>query len=152
MSVGAIMVANTYTAMGGKLPFEVPFSSLFSEIIGQGESGPSTNWKWSEDHTEAILELSDGSGAVIKQITAVVDVEVIDETCTEDGSKTFTASAEDEGTSYTDTYTETLPPLGHDFGEWKETVLEDGETAMVSECSRCSEQFIISTSVEENDG
>ena len=149
LSVGAIMVANSYEAMGGELPFELPFSFISSD----SESGPSTNWKWSDDHTSVVLELTDGSGAVIKEIAGTVDVAETEPTCTEEGTKTYTASAEDEeeGKNYSETYTETTEPLGHDFGDWEEVTSEDGKTSMVSECSRCSEKFVITTSVEEND-
>ena len=147
MSVGAIMIANGYEAMGGKLPFELPFSFISSN----SESGTSTNWKWSDDHTSVVLELSDGSGVVIKEIAGTVVFEETEPTCTEEGTKTYTANAEDEGMEYSETYTETQEPLGHDFGDWEETVLEGGTPAMVTECTRCKEQFVISTSVEEND-
>lgn len=154
LSVGSVMVASGYQAMGGELPFELPFSLFQSESqagSSSDSSSVSANWKWSEDHQSATLELSDGSGIVIRQIAADVSVSVVDETCTEEGTKIYTASADDEGTDYSDTYTETLPPLGHDFGDWEETVLEDGKTAMVSECARCHEQFTITTDITEND-
>ncbi|MBR6917475.1 MAG: hypothetical protein IKN38_04755, partial [Clostridia bacterium] len=74
LSVGAVMVASGYQAMGGELPFELPFSFFQSDTQEGPASDPSsvsTNWTWSEDHQSATLELSDGSGIVIKTIEAV---------------------------------------------------------------------------------
>ncbi|MGN1207369.1 MAG: hypothetical protein ACI4SP_03625, partial [Eubacteriales bacterium] len=39
-------------------------------------------------------------------------------TCTATGVRTYTATVNFDGTDYTDTQTETIPALGHDFGEW----------------------------------
>ena len=119
-------------------PIDVPTSFILS-------------WKWSEDNQSAVLELSDSDGRFIKEIPAVVSLVSEAATCNAEGTDTYTATAEDEGKTYSDSRSETLPPLGHAFDEGTETVLEDGQTAMTFECTQCHEQFTVITSAQEND-
>ena len=109
------------------------------------------SWEWSDDNETAVLELSDGAGNIVKEIEAYIEVIQDDPTCNSEGLKTYTATVEDDGESYSDTRSEPLPPLGHAFGEGKETVLENGQTAMTFECTRCHEEFTVATSMTEND-
>ena len=120
----------------------------------QTENEPVTlfpTWNWSEDKQTVVLMLSDINGNLIKEITATVSVSEIAATCNKEGRKTYTATAKDEDNQYSDTQSETLPPLGHDFGDGQVIVLENGQTAMSFECTRCHEHFTIQTSMTEND-
>ena len=109
------------------------------------------NWTWSDDNETVTVVLSDSQGNPVKEIAAVVDVSQEDATCNAEGTKTYTATAEENGTTYTDSRSETLPPLGHDFSEGQEVVLANGQTAMTFTCDRCHEEFTIVTSMTEND-
>ena len=111
----------------------------------------SPNWNWSDDKQTVILELCDADGNLIKEITATVSISDAEATCNKEGERTYTATAEDGDNTYSDTKTEPLAPLGHDFDEGKETVLGNGETAITFECNRCHEQFTFETSMTENE-
>jgi len=110
-----------------------------------------TDWHWSEDNRTVTVVLTDADGNVVKELTAVVTVSEEPPTCNTEGVETYTATAEDEGTTYKDSRSEPLAPLGHDFGEGEETVLANGHTAMTFECARCHEEFTIATSMTENE-
>ena len=161
ITAGTVVLVNTNPVLAERLPF-LQISSIVEE---QGENNPSAsdqtdpasadltaNWTWSEDHASATLELVDGEGRVIATIPAAVSVEEeAAEICTVEGVRTYTASADEDGIAYSDTYSEPIPPAGHTFDAGKEVLLENGETAMVFECTHCHEQFTISASIEEND-
>ena len=108
-------------------------------------------WVWSSDKKSATLELYDSDGNLVHSIPATVSVKTKDATCTKEGLKTYTATAEYDGKTYSDTTTETLDALGHSFDDGKEVTQDDGSTAMVFECKRCHEQFKITNSMSEND-
>ena len=108
-------------------------------------------WIWSSDRKSVTLELYDSDGKLVHQLPATVSVTTKDATCTKEGLKTYTASAEYGGKTYSDTATETLSALGHSFDDGKEVTQDDGSTVMVFECERCHEQFKIANSMSEND-
>lgn len=111
----------------------------------------SSKWRWSADKQIAYLELYDSDGTLIESIPATVRVSEEPATCTQEGRRIFKATAVYEKVTYSDTRTEALSPLGHVFDSGKETVLENGETAMIFTCTRCHEEFTIVTSYTEND-
>ena len=151
VSTGAIVVANSYVALGGELPFPVPFSSLFSNIVSAEDVVASETWEWSEDFQTVTVKLLDEKGELVKEILATVLVEQKDATCTANGSKTYTATAEDGETVYSDTHTEVLTAIGHSFDAGKIVQQDDGTYAMVKECIHCHEKITTVISVEEND-
>ena len=108
-----------------------------------------TKWVW--DGSKATLKLYDSSGNLVSEVPATVSVSTKDATCTQEGLKTYTATASYDGKSYSDTRTETLDALGHSFDDGKEVTQDNGKTAMVFECERCHEQFKIANSMSEND-
>lgn len=108
-------------------------------------------WVWSSDRKTVTLKLYDSNGKLVHEIPAKVSVTTKDATCTKEGLKTYTATAEYDGKTYSDTTTETLDALGHSFDDGKEVTQDDGSTAMVFECERCHEQFKIANSMSEND-
>ena len=158
VSVGAVVVANSYVAMGGELPFELPFTIFpVAEASSEEPDKPnpvnlSTSWEWSDDKQTATLKLVDEKGTTVREIPAVVTVTQEDATCTSDAIKTYTATAEVDGTSYSDSDTEiTAKALGHIRGEWTETILEGGKHIISSECTRCHESFAIEIQIGESD-
>ena len=126
--VGSVVIATTYQAMAQH-----------------------PNWNWSEDNRSVVLEILDGNDDIVKELPVVISVSEIAATCKTEGHKTYTATAEDEDNKYSDTRSEVLPALGHAFDGGTETVLENGQTALTFECTRCHEQFTIATSMTEND-
>lgn len=108
-------------------------------------------WKWSDDKQTVVLEFSDNDGNVIKVIPAAVNVTETEATCGKEGTRTYTATANDEEKTYSDLKSETLPPLGHSFDSGTNVVLENGHSGITYECTRCREQFTFDTSWTEND-
>lgn len=106
---------------------------------------------WGTEESGATFSLWDKDGNLIKEITAVVVTDEVDATCTKEGKITYTATAEDDGKTYSDTRTETIAPTGHSFGEGKEIISENGDHTIEFECSECHEKFTITTSVEEDE-
>ena len=163
IAMGAMIVANSYQAMGGELPFELPFTFFpASEETAQPDDGGEgsddhgtelliANWVWSEDHMSATLKLTDDKGALVKELPAEVNVERTEPGCSTEGSVVYTASVADGGDSYSDSYTEMLPAQGHIFDGGTTSVFEDGKIVVIFECTHCHEQFTITSSVTENE-
>ncbi len=174
---GSVVIVSSYQAMAAKQqqPVPEPPSSVV-ETQEQGSGTPSgqqatepvpeavepeqepedavlTEWQWGDDLETVTLVLTNGKGLILKKIAGTVKVTHTDPTCTKQDVTTYSATAEDrdEGETYHDTRYRTKPALGHSFGEGKEIVLENGETGMTFECSRCHETFTIQTSMTEND-
>jgi uncharacterized repeat protein (TIGR02543 family) len=72
-------------------------------------------WAWAEDHMTATATFICDCG-IDHFENATVTVATADATCTADGAKTYTAKATYNGREYTDTYTESIPATGHDWG------------------------------------
>lgn len=117
---------------------------------GQGTNtqGVSISWRWNDDGT-AVLVVTDSSGKVIGEVDATVTTTEEPAKCTSNGRLTYSASASWDGQTYTDTRIETLSALGHEFDSGIETILENGDTAMDFECTRCHEHFVVRNSITE---
>lgn len=157
---GSVVIVTTYQAMAAQQSpsdspaIVVPDKENTDRQPGQeddAQSMLSPSWKWSEDNQTAVLELYDSEGNLIDEIPVSVSVSEEPATCNREGLKTYTAAAERDGYSYTDTQSEPIPPLGHTFDSGTSTVLDNGQTAMVFTCTRCHEQFTVATSYTEND-
>ena len=109
----------------------------------------SASWEWSSDHKTAYLIIKDSDGNVISKTEETVSSSKEPATCTKEGTITYTASAEYDGNTYTDTQSEKIAALGHKFDKGKEVTLDDGSTAMEFECERCGEHFTIKNSLDE---
>ena len=121
------------------------------EPVSEEPTDVRQTWQWSDDHRSATLVITDAQGEVLAEIPAAVNVVSLPASCTTAGSVTYTATAEPDGESVTDTYVEIEPALGHAFDQGEEIVLENGHTAMHFECSRCHEEFTIENQMTEND-
>ena len=106
------------------------------------------SWAWSADHSTVTLNLiCDRDGTHTHQIANITAAEetVSDATCTADKVVKYTASAEYEGYSFT-TETEEITladsRLGHDFGDWTQSVAPTctaaGEEKRVCTRENCS--------------
>ncbi|MDO4173542.1 MAG: S-layer homology domain-containing protein [Eubacteriales bacterium] len=84
-----------------------------------------------------------GCGDKKEDVPATVTVETTDATCTEAGATVYTATATLEGETYTDTKTEEIPALGHDYTStfaWAESE-DGGYTATVDlVCAVCGDE------------
>ena len=106
---------------------------------------------WSENEMTIPVKLYDEEHNVIKEITAVVSIDVAPAKCTQEGTKTFTATAQDGEETYQDVHVESLAPTGHSFDAG--TVKEDGagNSVIEFECEDCGEKFVVSVTTEENE-
>ena len=81
-------------------------------------------WKWNDDFTASATFTCGNDTSHVKTVNATVTNEVTTEaTCESTGVRTYTAKVTFDGKDYTDTKTEVIPALGHDY--------KDGK------CSRC---------------
>ena len=113
----------TYTA---KVTFEgKEYTDTKTETLpATGHAYGEPVWKWNDDFTASATFTCGNNAAHVENVTATVTNEVTTEaTCKADGVRTYTAKVTFEGKEYTDTKTEVIPALGHDY--------KDGK------CSRC---------------
>ena len=110
---------------------------LFSDAEGKTETTleklaiPATGhtygapvWKWNDDFTVTATFTCGNDASHVKTVNATVTNEVTTAaTCEADGVRTYTAKVTFDGKDYTDTKTEVIPAIGHDY--------KDGK------CSRC---------------
>ena len=111
----------------------------------------SVEWIWDDVNKTATARLLDSEGNLIEEVPAEIGITTVDPTCNKEGTKTYTASVERDDETFTDSKSEAIQPLGHSFDDGKETVLDNGQSAMVFECKRCHEHFTIATSSSEKD-
>ena len=146
VAIGAVVVVSGYQTMQANAaknetsPAVAEISYNWSEIAKSG-TGTGTE--------TGVVKLLDENGRVFKEVPATVTVEKADATCNQEGRITYTTTVEYNGETITDTRYETIPALKHEFDEGKEVVLDDGKTAVVFECTHCHEQYIISTTIDE---
>ena len=113
----------TYTA---KVTFEgKEYTDTKTEVIpATGHAYGAPVWKWNDDFTASATFTCGNDASHVKNVTAEVTSAVTTPAaCEADGVRTYTAKVTFEDKEYTDTKTETLPALGHDY--------KDGK------CSRC---------------
>lgn len=154
--VGSAVIAVSYqTAVAKRAEKQVDdtSTSVSSETTqpDAGEEIPAytATWEWSADNKEAVLILTDVSGKEVARVQATITTQEEEAGCKTAGKRTYTATAEAEGETYTDSREEELPALGHAFDSGTETVLENGETAVDFGCTRCGEHFVIQNSLDE---
>ena len=113
----------TYTA---KVTFEdKEYTDTKTEVIPAiGHAYGAPVWKWNDDFTASATFTCGNDTSHVKTVNATVTNEVTTEaTCESTGVRTYTAKVTFDGKDYTDTKTEVIPALGHDY--------KDGK------CSRC---------------
>ena len=113
----------TYTA---KVTFEgKEYTDTKTEVIpATGHAYGAPVWKWNDDFTASATFTCGNDTSHVKTVNATVTNEVTTEaTCESTGVRTYTAKVTFDGKDYTDTKTEVIPALGHDY--------KDGK------CSRC---------------
>ena len=113
----------TYTA---KVTFDgKDYTDTKTEAIpATGHAYGEPVWSWTDDFKATATFTCANNDAHVKNVTATVTNAVTTEaTCESTGVRTYTAKVTFEGEDYTDTKTEVIPALGHDY--------KDGK------CSRC---------------
>ena len=124
-------------------------ASLEQPVAAAATMVVSAVWTWEEDNSGAVLTLTYDSGEKENYPTESVPTEQ-PARCTEEGTVTYTVSAEVNGTGYTDERVVTAaPPLGHSFGEGRIQSSGDQQLVMEYECSRCGEHFTIQLTATE---
>ena len=137
--VGAVILVSGYQAIENQAIPELP------PIVTTIECD------WGEAFDSATITLTDENGTFIAELPATVNTEVTEATCTQAGSRTYTASAVYEGETYSEEHIETIEPAGHVFGEGKVVQGENGSPVMEYECDRCHEKVTVEISVTEED-
>lgn len=147
ITVGTVVLVNTNPVLAERFPFLKIASTEQTEPPAQTIS---ENWKWSDDKETVTLEFVNEDGTVVKELAAVVSVFEEPATCNTEGTKVYTAKAEEDETTYTDSRSEALPPIGHNWSLTETVELENGQK-FTFECANCHEQYSVSTNVQEND-
>lgn len=94
-------------------------------------------FRWSEDHRSVYLVRTCKHDPQHTEYynDVTVTVSELPATCTETGTRTFTASIPLDGLEYKDQYEEPIPALGHLFIHY----VENGDGTETSKCERCDE-------------
>ena len=109
-----------FSDAGGKT--ETTLEKLAIPATGHAYGAPV--WKWNDDFTATATFTCGNDASHVKTVNAAVTNEVTTAaTCESTGTRTYTAKVTFDGKDYTDTKTEVIPALGHDY--------KDGK------CSRC---------------
>ena len=156
LAAGSVVITTSYQSVikQQQAQMQPDNNSSYTQDVSENEEPIvlSPTWKWSDDNSTVILELTDPDGKLVKEIPATVSVEdEVEATCNKEGTRIYTATIEDENNTYTDSRSATVDPLGHDFNGGEEVVLQTGHTAITFGCNRCGEEFTIETSMTEND-
>ncbi len=111
----------------------------YTEVIpATGHTYGEPEFTWSEDYASATATFICTSGDDTQTVDATVTSETTDATCTEDGQIVYTATAEFDGVTYTDTKTVVLEATGHTYGEPVFTWSEDYSSATAAfTCEVC---------------
>ena len=102
----------------------------------------SVSWTWNEDHSDATLALLNKEGILIRHVASTITSADTPATCDKNGERIYTATATDQGQTYTDQQSVVLAALGHALNDGEETII-DGDPAMRYECTRCHKDFVV---------
>lgn len=73
-------------------------------------------WAWAADNSTATAKFTCSACGDVQTVTATVNSETTQPTCTADGKTVYTATVSFGGKNHTDTKTVTIPATGHDYG------------------------------------
>ena len=104
-----------YTATFTNEAFETQTKEV--EIPATGHDWGEPTWTWAEDHSTATAKFVCGNAAEhVEEIAAVITSAKTEATCEQPGRTVYTATAEFNGKTYTDTRTVEIPATGHSYG------------------------------------
>ena len=121
-----------------------PATNNVADNSDDDDDSPSPRWSWSEDNESATVKIP-GAGTAEATVTA----DTKQATCMEDGSITYTATAEVDGKAYSDTRTVTIPATGHSFDDVQTTTDSSGNTTLRYHCDGCDQDFEIELGIEK---
>ena len=127
----------TATAKLGDKEYTETYTETF-EALGHKYGEPT--FKWADDNKTADAVFTcENDASHVETVKATVTEKPEGATCTEAGKVTYTATAKLGDKEYTDTKTETVKALGHDYQPvvTKATTSKDG--TIVYTCSRCKD-------------
>ena len=157
VAVGSIVIVTSYNASVAQRnaqPTDDPTPAVVDpatpdEPTPADSKSYSADWQWNEGNTQVTCVVTDLTGEVVGEISATITTSEVPAGCSTEGKMTYTAMAQFDGQSFTDSREEILPALGHSFDDGTEVTLDDGQPAMDFECTRCHEHFVIQNSVSE---
>ena len=150
-SIGNV-ITKVVVAIGGAAVVVVGYRTMKQIEASQPPLAAKQVWTWGEDNLSASAKLYDSENIYLKELTAVVKDTTLEATCTKDGNITYTATVKDDDDSeYTDEHIVVLPALGHIHDEGTEEHLENGDTVITYECTRCHEKIVITISGAEEE-
>ena len=132
------------------------------ELAALGHKYGAPVWNWTKGENNTYTATATFTCANDEKHVETVDAKVTEKsdgaTCTEAGKITYTATVTFEGKDYTDTKTEEVAALGHDYkvsekDGWKWTAdKEKGYTAVATfVCSRCKDSHDVTADVVKED-
>ena len=132
------------------------------ELAALGHKYGAPVWNWTKGENNTYTATATFTCANDEKHVETVDAKVTEKsdgaTCTEAGKITYTAAVTFEGKDYTDTKTEEVAALGHDYkvsekDGWKWTAdKEKGYTAVATfVCSRCKDSHDVTADVVKED-
>ncbi len=142
ISSGSTTVSASITILNGNDTSNIVTTLTTSFIVNV--STPSVvstpSWTWASDYSSAIAVFT-LSNSTTEKINAVITSSTTPATCTEDGSTTYTATVSYNGSSYTDTKTESIKATGHtyDSGTITQAATEDSEGVITYTCTKCNQ-------------
>ena len=89
------------------------------------------SFTWNDDNTVIVTVTDNNDPDFIESIPATVTIATTSATCEEEGKTQFTATAQYEGMTFTDTKTVAIPATGHDYRFDSFIWSEDGTKAQV---------------------
>ncbi len=100
-------------------------------------------WTWDAQHTKATAHFvcADYSQHTLDVVDDEIDIQIVDSTCTQAGTKTYTASVEVYGQSYETTFEENISLKNHAYGE----------NGTCENCGRIKDMLIFGT-LQEGEG
>ena len=141
----------TVTIKGAEGKEDVTLSSEPKEVtipaLDHDYGDPVFDWTKGENNTYTVKakRTCKNDPSHVEEVDAKVKEETKDASCTEAGTVTYTATATFDGKDYTDTKTEDVNALGHNYGEptwkWSKNEEDDSWTAVATfTCARCKDE------------
>lgn len=134
---------------------EVPIDAL-----GHKYGDPEFTWTKGDNNTYTVKakRTCKNDASHVKEVNAKVTEKTDGASCTEAGKITYTATATFDGKDYTDTKTENVDALGHNYdiaekNGWKWTAdKEKGYVVKATfECTRCKDSHVVDATVEKSE-
>ena len=116
------------------------------DALGHKYGDPEFTWTKGDNNTYTVKakRTCKNDASHVEEVDAKVTEKTDGASCTEAGKITYTATATFDGKDYTDTKTEEVEALGHNYGEpeWKWSKGDDGSYTAVAvfTCTRCKDE------------